>query len=131
MGPKLFRVIVPVSNIEAAARFYESVLGIAGQRVSPGRHYFDCEGTILACFDPRADGDPWDATPNPDHVYFAIDDLSATFERCAGASCRRRDEKIVTQPWGERSFYAADPFGNKRCFVDRATMFVGHTKSPS
>ncbi len=33
------------------------VLGVAGERVSPGRHYFDCEGVILACFDPRADGD--------------------------------------------------------------------------
>jgi hypothetical protein len=32
---------------------------------------------------------------------------------------------IVRRPWGERSFYAVDPFGNKLCFVDRATLFTG------
>jgi len=57
MKPKLFRVILPVSDIERAAAFYKSVLGVAGVRVSSGRHYFDCDGTILACFDPNADGD--------------------------------------------------------------------------
>jgi extradiol dioxygenase family protein len=45
--PRLFRVIVPVSDIERAAHFYGALLGDVGQRVSPGRHYFDCEGTIL------------------------------------------------------------------------------------
>ena len=33
--------------------------------------------------------------------------------------------EIAERPWGERSFYATDPFGNKICFVDRATMFTG------
>lgn len=54
---RLYRVIVPVVGIEASASFYAAVLGEPGRRVSPGRHYFDCEGTILACFDPEADGD--------------------------------------------------------------------------
>ena len=125
MSVKLFRVILPVTGIDEAARFYGQVLGSPGQRVSPGRHYFDCEGTILACFDPRADHDPWDATPNPDHVYFAVDDLEATLARCREAPCNRLDEKVQTRPWGERSFYAEDPFGNKICFVDRSTMFTG------
>ena len=31
---------------------------------------------------------------------------------------------IETQPWGERSFYCADPFGNKLCFVDDQTLFT-------
>jgi hypothetical protein len=35
----------------------------------------------------------------------------------AGAICKR--------PWGERSSYAVDPFGNPLCFVDRATVFTG------
>jgi catechol 2,3-dioxygenase-like lactoylglutathione lyase family enzyme len=125
LAVKLYRVILPVSPIDAAARFYEHVLGFAGERVSPGRHYFDCGGTILACFDPRADGDPWDATPNPDHVYFAVDDLEQTFERCRAAGCERLDVEIATRPWGERSFYATDPFGNKLCFVAAETVFTG------
>ena len=29
-------------------------------------------------------------------------------------------------PWGERAFYAKDPFGNKICFVDEKTLFTGH-----
>jgi len=95
-------------------------------RISPGRHYFDCGGTILACFDPRADGDDWDAKPNTDHVYFAVDDL----ESCHGRVTRQPNGSILrpiaTQPWGERSFYCADPFGNKLCFVDERTLFTGH-----
>lgn len=126
MVPKLFRVILQVSDVEHAARFYGTVLAMPGERVSPGRHYFQCGETILACFDPRADGDPFDASPNPDHVYLAVPDLEATFERARKAGCRSLDERIETQPWGERSFYAVDPFGNKLCFVDASTVFTGH-----
>lgn len=68
---RLFRVLVPVSDIDAAQQFYEAVLGCSGQRVSPGRHYFDCEGTILACFDPQSDGDAYDARPNPEPLYLS------------------------------------------------------------
>lgn len=63
--PHLFRVIVPVSDTHRAAAFYGAVLDDVGQRVSPGRHYFDCEGTILACYDPGADGDSRASTPLP------------------------------------------------------------------
>lgn len=125
MSVRLFRVIVPVSRIDDAAAFYEAVLGQAGKRVSPGRHYFDCGGTILACFDPRADGDEFDATPNPDHVYFAVADLEATYERARRAGCVRIDASIATQPWGERSFYCQDPFGNPLCFMDESSCFTG------
>ncbi len=31
---------------------------------------------------------------------------------------------IETQPWGERSFYCSDPFGNKLCFVADGTLFT-------
>lgn len=133
MKPKLFRVILPVSDIERAAHFYATVLGMPGIRVSAGRHYFDCDGTILACFDPRADGDAYEPRPNPEWLYFAADDIEATYEACrkAGASFCGGDVhgdpagKIARRPWGERSFYIEDPFGNKLCFVDRATTFTG------
>lgn len=122
---RLFRVILPVSRIEEAAAFYSAVLDQPGRRVSPGRHYFDCGGTILACFDPRADGDSWDATPNPDHVYFAVPDLEACHARVSSQPGASAVRPIETQPWGERSFYCADPFGNKLCFVDEQTVFTG------
>jgi catechol 2,3-dioxygenase-like lactoylglutathione lyase family enzyme len=120
---RLYRVILPVGDIERAAAFYGALLGLEGKRISPGRHYFGCDGVILACFDARADGDPWDATPNPDHVYFSVDDLEGVFAR-AGAVGARILQPIEVQPWGERSFYAADPFGNKLCFVDSRTLFT-------
>lgn len=133
MKPKLFRVILPVSDIERATRFYGAVLGNSGMRISNGRHYFDCDGTILACFDPRADGDDYDMTPNPEWLYFAVDEIETAYEACmkAGATARAGDVhgaaagKINARPWGERSFYVEDPFGNKLCFVDRSTAFRG------
>jgi predicted enzyme related to lactoylglutathione lyase len=119
----MFRVIVPVSDIARARTFYAALLEQEGRPVSPGRHYFGCGGVILACFDARADGDPWDSKPNPDHIYLSTDDLEGALERAtqAGATISR---PIETQPWGERSFYCADPFGNKLCLVDSKTLFT-------
>jgi predicted enzyme related to lactoylglutathione lyase len=125
---KLYRVILPVSDIDRAATFYGRLLEAPGQRVSPGRHYFDCGGTIIACYDPAADGDllggGWQPHPNQ-YLYFAVADLEAAFNRAKDAGCREIDEKIETMPWGERLFYAKDPFGNPICFVDENTLFTG------
>jgi catechol 2,3-dioxygenase-like lactoylglutathione lyase family enzyme len=130
----LFRVILPVSDIERAAAFYGRVLGEPGRRVSPGRHYFACEGTILACFDPMADGDGYAAKPSPEPLYFAVDDLRATYAACAESGAHFAEGappgvgplgEIARRPWGEESFYASDPFGNSICFVSRATAFAG------
>jgi catechol 2,3-dioxygenase-like lactoylglutathione lyase family enzyme len=132
--PKLFRVVLPVTDVNRAAAFYEAVLGLAGKRVSPGRHYLDCEGTILACYDPKADGDEQAATPLPEPVYLAVDDLEATFRRARQAGAEFSAAvvpdvgplgEIFDRPWGERSFYAADPFGNPLCFVSRDSVFTG------
>jgi len=131
---RLYRVPVPVSDIEAAQRFYETVLGTPGQRVSPGRHYFDCQGTIPACFDPQADGDGYAAKPNPEALYLAVSDLAETFEACGKAGAQFAEGappgvgplgEIVTRPWGEESFYVADPFGNRLCFVRSDSIFTG------
>ena len=135
MAARLFRVVLPVCDIERAAKFYATVLSMQGMRISPGRHYFDCGGTILACFDANADGDGYDGKPNPEWLYFAVDDIEATHKACktAGATFCEEDVhgaasgNIVTRPWGERSFYIHDPFGNKICFVDSATLFTGRS----
>lgn len=133
MTAKLFRVILPVSDIEQAAKFYATVLGAQGRRVSPGRHYFECGDVILACFDARTDGDDFESRPNPDHLYFSVADLERTFAACAEAGAKFTSGeihgapagKIASRPWGERSFYATDPFNNPICFVDEATAFIG------
>jgi catechol 2,3-dioxygenase-like lactoylglutathione lyase family enzyme len=123
-SPRLFRVILPVSDIEAAAAFYARLLGMPGTRVSGGRHYFDCDGTILACYDALADGDPEPVGPNPQHVYFSVDDLDNAHACAERAGCSELTN-IELRPWGERSFYARDPFENPICFVDSQTLFTG------
>ena len=129
---RLFRVLLPVGDVERAVSFYAAVLGSPGRRVSPGRHYFECEGVILACFDPRADGDGYDAKPNPEPLYLAVDDLAATYAAAVGAGAELAQGsppgvgplgEIAKRPWGEESFYASDPFGNPLCFVSRSTVF--------
>jgi catechol 2,3-dioxygenase-like lactoylglutathione lyase family enzyme len=130
---RLFRVILPVFDINESAQFYGSLLGQPGQRVSAGRHYFDCGGVILALYNPGADGDQLAVQPNLEHVYFAVDDLETVFaraERLGGLSTETGDGglpmgAIAQRPWGERSFYMRDPTGNPLCFVDAATMFKG------
>jgi catechol 2,3-dioxygenase-like lactoylglutathione lyase family enzyme len=130
-APRIFRVILPVSNMDQAVKFYTELLGIKGVSVSGGRYYLHCGGVILALVNPRADGDDWDPRPNQDHVYFAVSDLEAVYERAkrvGGLSTEGEHGnmgKIEKRPWGERSFYMKDPSGNPICFVDEKTLFTG------
>ena len=130
----LFRVLLPVNDIDAAEAFFSTVFGSPGKRVSPGRHYFDCEGTILACFDPDADGDGYEAKPNPEPLYVAVSDLNSVYTTCKAAGARFAEGsppgvgplgEIATRPWGEESFYVRDSFGNQLCFVDKRSVFTG------
>jgi predicted enzyme related to lactoylglutathione lyase len=125
---KLYRVILPVRDIERAAKTYARLIEVHGHRVSPGRHYFNCGGTILACYDPNADGDGeqdgWRHHPNQ-YVYFSVADLEAAHRRALDVGCKVIDGGIQTMPWGERMFWAIDPFGNPISFVDEKTVFTG------
>ncbi|MDX5475064.1 MAG: VOC family protein [Bacillaceae bacterium] len=121
---RLYRVILPVTDIEKATEYYSYIFNVSGKRVSPGRHYFDCDGTVLACFDPKADGDHFTLNANPDYIYFSVSELEKIYDRVKTTGCTI-DEGIETQPWGERCFYAKDPFGNPLCFVDESTVFIG------
>ena len=130
---RLFRVIMPADDIESAGQFYATLLDQPGHRVSPGRHYFDCGGVTLALYSPKADGDVNVPRPNFDHVYFAVDDVDdvhARAKQLGGLSTETGDGRLpmgelATRPWGERSFYMRDPFGNPICFVDSRTLFTG------
>ena len=130
----LFRIILSVGDINAATAFYRRVLGSDGQRISPGRHYFDCEGTILACYDPSADGDGYEATPNPEPIYLAVSDLNGIYDACRDCGAKFPEGsppdvgplgQIAKRPWGEESFYVNDPFNNPLCFVSRESVFTG------
>jgi len=130
---RLYRVILPVDSLDVAVRFYAALLDDAGMRISPGRHYFRCGEVTLAVYDPAADGDARTPRPNFDHVYFAVDDLESVFARAQrlGTLSRAIGDggfpmgEIARRPWGERSFYLQDPFGNPLCVVDAASLFTG------
>jgi len=129
MGPRLYRVIQPVTDIAAAERFYAAVLEAPGRRVSAGRHYFggDGVGAILACYDPAADGDAvgdgW-LHHQSQYLYFSVEDLEGARRRCEAAGATEITE-IASMPWGETMFYALDPFGNPISFVRAGTEFTG------
>ena len=130
---RLYRVILPVDSLDDAVRFYAALLDDAGMRISPGRHYFRCGEVTLAVYDPAADGDARTPRPNFDHVYFAVDDLETVFARAQRLGTLSKEVgdgglpmgEIARRPWGERSFYLKDPFGNPLCFVDAASIFTG------
>jgi hypothetical protein len=110
--------------------FYSELLGIPGTPVRGSRHYFNCGSVILAILDPSPGG--FAAVPAPDNTYFSVANLEAIHARANKLGCLSSEgvhgasgADIVTRPWGERSFYAIDPFGNPLCFVDAATVFAG------
>ncbi len=98
-----------------------------GRKVGGGRVYFDCGPMTLALL--KLEGTP---TPIPEYVYFAVDELEALHARAKNLDALSKEKvhgesaaEIVVRPWGERSFYAFDPWGNGLCFVDDKTLFTG------
>jgi uncharacterized glyoxalase superfamily protein PhnB len=63
-------------------------------------------------------------SPTVEDLYFAVDDLDAVFSRAEAAGATITSP-IELRAWGERSFYCLDPDGNRLCFVDDSTLFVG------
>ena len=130
-APPLFRIILQVSDLDRAAEFYSQLLGDEGRRIPrASRHYIDCGPVILALVDVTAGGE--EAKPLPDYIYFAVKDLEAVHERAKALNCLSDEDvhgasagDMVVRPWGERSFYVADPWGNGLCFVDDTTLFTG------
>jgi predicted enzyme related to lactoylglutathione lyase len=117
----LTKVLIRVPDIERAVSFYDHALGTAGRRISPGRCHYALGGVELACYDPAADGDLHDTEPGKSYgqLYVAVDDLEAALERVRDSG-GHIDQTISIKPWGERSFYATDPFGNRICVLDEA-----------
>lgn len=123
--PRLYRIAVPVDDIEAATTFYAHILGTPGERVWVNRHYFRCGEVILACVAPAEAPTEYRTQIDPRIIYFAVDDIDAAYKLAKKAGCRRIDKKIEKQSWGERSFYFDDPFGNPICFVAGSTRYTG------
>jgi catechol 2,3-dioxygenase-like lactoylglutathione lyase family enzyme len=128
--PKLFRVILEVGDLEKAVDFYSKLLSAEGRVLRGSRAYFDCGDVILAIVDPTPGG--LEPKPNPADVYFSVKGIEQIHSRARELDCLSKEEvhgeragEIVVRPWGERSFYAQDVWGNGLCFVDETTLYTG------
>jgi len=124
--PQFFRLNVEVANLEEAIAFYTKLLGIQGRRQPGARCYFDCGPVNLSVLEIKP---PHTAAKA---LYFTVKDLEAAFERAKELGCLSQESVhdapgggIVVRPWGERSFYALDPWGNPLCFVEDGTVYTG------
>jgi len=127
--PKIFRITLEVGKLDEAVAFYATLLGHDGRRHPGARHYFDCGGVILAILDPTQGG--LTPTPAPKSLYFAVNDLDAVHARARelGALAPYKVHgqpaaEPLQRPWGERSFYVVDPWGNDLCFVENGTLYT-------
>jgi predicted enzyme related to lactoylglutathione lyase len=129
MNIKIFRITAEVDNLDEATAFYAKLFGQAGTRYPGARHYFDCGGVILAVVNVAAGG--LTPSPLPKSVYFAVDDIDAVHARAKelGALAPyavhgQPAGDVIKRPWGEKSFYASDRWGNELCFVEDGTLFT-------
>ena len=118
-----------MGDLDAATQLYSELLGVAGERQPGARHYFDCDGVIVAVLDVSQGG--MSPTPGPKSLYFAVDDIDAVHRRADELGVLARYQvhgeptsDVLERPWGERSFYVVDPWGNDLCFCQDGTLYT-------
>src|SRR5262245_66123176 len=127
--PSLFRINVEVGDLDQAAAFYGKLFGIEGRRQAGSRCYFTCGPVTLQVVDVSSVSEPH---PAAKALYFTVSDLDAIYERSKALDCLSSESvhgtpagEINVKPWGERSFYAEDKWGNPLCFVEDGTVYPG------
>src|SRR5215469_3981265 len=119
--PQFFRLNIEVGDLKSAISFYTKLLGIEGLRQAGSRCYFECGPVTLQVLDVSSESQPHAAAKA---LYFTVSDLEAVYERAKALHCLSDSDVhdaagggIVVRPWGERSFYAQDSWGNPLCFI--------------
>lgn len=127
--PQFFRLNIEVGDLKSAISFYTTLLGIEGRKQAGSRCYFGCGPVTLQVVDVSSVGQPH---PAAKALYFTVDNLEAAYERAKSLRCLSPEDVhdepgggIVVRPWGERSFYALDPWKNPLCFVEAGTVYAG------
>ena len=128
-APSLFRLNVEVGDLGRAAKFYGELFGLQGRVQAGARVYFTCGPVTLQVVDVSQYGAPH---PAAKALYFTVRDLDAVHARATALKCLSSEDvhgtpggAITVRPWGERSFYAQDPWGNPLCFVEEGTIYPG------
>lgn len=124
--PQFFRLNVEVGDLDKAIDFYTKLLDVQGRKQPGSRVYYECGPATLQVVQVKK---PHTAAKA---LYFTVKDLDAIFERAKALKCLSAETVhdapgggIVVRPWGERSFYAEDPWGNPLCFVEEGTVYTG------
>jgi catechol 2,3-dioxygenase-like lactoylglutathione lyase family enzyme len=124
--PQFFRLSVEVGDLDEAIAFYSRLFGIEGRRQAGARSYYECGPVTLSLLDVDA------PHPAAKALYFSVNDLDSIFTRAEQLKCLSSEPihdapggAITVRPWGERSFYADDPWGNPLCFVETDTVYTG------
>jgi catechol 2,3-dioxygenase-like lactoylglutathione lyase family enzyme len=115
-----------VGDLDRAQAFYGALLGQEGRPQMGRRVYFEAGGVTLQVVQTEA---PHTAAKA---LYFLTDDLDAVHRQASDLGCLSSEVvhgepggQPVVRPWGERSFYADDPWGNPLCFVEAGTVYEG------
>lgn len=128
--PQMFRINVEVGDLAAAQSFYETLFAAQGRGQAGNRFYLNAGPVALQVVDVVKFG----AAPHPaaKALYFTVADLDAIHARATSLNCLSTEMvhtapggAISVKPWGERSFYANDPWGNPLCFVEAGTVYAG------
>ena len=106
----IMQILVPVSDVDRAADFYEQVLGLHLLFKYPGNAFFDADGVRLYLAAPSEEDFDGRAS-----VYFRVEDVSGTLERleAKGAKVRGRPEIVFgTDDYDLWLAFVQDPDGN-------------------
>ena len=124
--PQFFRLNIEVGDLEQAIAFYTRLLDLQGRRQPGNRVYYNAGPVTLQVVQTQQ---PHTAAKA---LYFTVRDLEAAFDRAKELGCLSQENVhdapgggIVVRPWGERSFYALDPWQNPLCFVEEGTVYTG------
>ena len=109
LGP-VMQILVPVSDVDRAAEFYEQVLGFDLLFRYPGNAFFDAAGVRLYLAAPDQPGFTGVAT-----IYFRVEDVTGTLARLEAAGARVIERPNVVFSTDEYDLWLAfvrDPDGN-------------------
>ena len=126
-APSFFRLTVEVGNLDQAEEFYNKLFATKGLRSPGARVYIQAGPVALQVLDVSASSAPH---PGAKSLYFTVKNLQAIHDRARFLGALSEElvhgspgGEIAKRPWGERSFYAEDPWGNPLCFVEAGTTY--------
>ena len=106
----IMQILVPVTDVDRAAEFYEQVLGLPLLFRYPGNAFFDADGVRIYLAQPTEPGFDGAAT-----IYFRVDDVHGALERLEARGAPVRIRPTIAHRDDDYDLWLAfvlDPDGN-------------------